>query len=57
MRVMACITKKEGNNGQKTKVKARLVARGFQELDKEQSDSPTVQRETLRLFLAAASNI
>ena len=38
-------------------MKARLVARGFQELDKEQSDSPTAQRESIRLFLSAAANI
>ena len=51
------VTEKQGHDGQKTKVKARLVARGFQELDKEQSDSPTAQRESLRLFLSAAANI
>ena len=51
------VTEKQGHDGQKMKVKARLVARGFQEIDKEQSDSPTAQRESLRLFLAAAANI
>ena len=29
------VSEKQGQDGQKTKVKARLVARGFQELDKE----------------------
>ena len=42
------VTEKEKSDGQKTKVKARLVARGFQEQDKQQSDSPTAQRDSLR---------
>ena len=33
------ITEKQGHDGQKTKVKARLVVMGFQEVEKEQSDS------------------
>ncbi len=51
------ITKKEGQDGLKTKVKARLVARVFQEIEKEQSDSPTVQRVSLWLSLSAVSTI
>ena len=41
------ITQKEKHDGQKTQVKARLVARGFQEVEKPQSDSPMVARESL----------
>ena len=51
------VTEKEKHDGQKLQTKARLVARGFQEEDKEQSDSPTAQRESLRLFLATAAMI
>lgn len=36
-------------------VKARLVVRGFEEETEVKSDSPTVHRESLRLFLAAAA--
>ena len=48
-------TEKEDHDGQKTKVKARLVAKGFQEKEKIQSDSPTAQKESLKLFLAVAA--
>ncbi|KAG1681910.1 Retrovirus-related Pol polyprotein from transposon RE2 [Nymphon striatum] len=37
------------------KVKARLVVRGFEEENEVKSDSPTVHKESLRLFLALAS--
>lgn len=37
-------------------VKARLVARGFQENDEIQSDSPTVTKSTMRIFFAIASS-
>ena len=50
------ITVKEAHDGQKTKYKARLVARGFQEEVKPQSDSPTVLRESNKLFTAVAAN-
>ena len=46
------VTRKEFQDGQKELVKARLVARGFQEEMKPQSDSPTAQRESLKLFMA-----
>ena len=49
------ITQKEAHDGQKTQVKARLVAQGFQEIDKVQSDSPTVLRESFRMFLSLAA--
>ena len=39
------ITKKEQHDGQKTKVKARLVAQGFQETLKLQSDSPMAAKD------------
>ena len=35
-------------------MKARLVARGFQETDKLQKDSPTANRESIRLLLIIA---
>ena len=50
------VTKKEKHDGQKTNVKARLVARGFQESNKPQADSPTALRESLKMFLAVAAN-
>ena len=50
------ITVKEAHDGQKTKCKARLVARGFQENVPPQSDSPTVLRESNKLFSAVAAN-
>ena len=50
------ITMKEAHDGQKTRFKARLVARGFQENVPPQSDSPTVLRESNKLFSAVAAN-
>ena len=51
------ITKKESHDGQKTKVKSWLVARGFQEeKGSSLSDSPTVMRESNKLFTAIAAN-
>ena len=50
------VTKKEAHDGQKTKCKARLVARGFQEEEPPLSDSPTVLRESNKLFTAVAAN-
>ena len=44
------IMKKEKADGQKTDFKARLVARGFQEKESSQSDSPTILRESMKLF-------
>ena len=53
------VTEKQAHDGQKTKVKARLVTRGFQEENKVQSDSPTANKESVRIFLsiAAAENM
>ena len=50
------ITMKEAHDGQKTKFKARLVARRFQEQDSKLCDSPTVLRESNKLFTAVAAN-
>ena len=50
------VTMKEEHDGQKTKFKARLVARGFQEEEPPLSDSPTVLRESNKLFTAVAAN-
>ncbi|CAC5410126.1 unnamed protein product [Mytilus coruscus] len=47
------ITEKEMNG--ERKVKARLVVRGFEEENEVKSDSPTVHKESVRLFLAIAS--
>jgi transposase InsO family protein len=49
------ITEKE--SGDERTVKARLVVRGFEEETPVQSDSPTVHKESLRLFLAAAATL
>ena len=48
------ITKKEKADGQKKNVKGRLVAKGFQEIEAPQSDSPTMLRESMKLFFAVA---
>ena len=44
------ITRKEKSDGQKQKVKGRLVAKGFQEKESPQSDSPTMLRESMKMF-------
>ena len=46
------VTKKEKHDAQNTEYKARLVARGFQEADKPQSDSSMVTKESLKLLIA-----
>ena len=50
------ITEKEQHDGQKTKVKARLVAQGFQETLKPQSDSPMAAKESFKLLMALTAN-
>ena len=51
------ITKKESHDRQKTKVKAWLIAHGFQEeKGSSVSDSPTVMKESHKLFTAIAEN-
>ena len=44
------------NDGQKI-IKARLVARGFEENSEESADSPTANKESLRVFLAMTSTM
>ena len=50
------VTQKEKKDGQKTDIKGRIVAKGFQEEDKPQSDSPTLLRESLKMYFAVAAN-
>ena len=50
------ITRKEKADGQKQKVKGRLVAKGFQEKESPQSDSPTMLRESMKMFFLVAAN-
>ena len=45
----------EKNNGADTVVKARLVARGFQETTNIQADSPTCHKDSFRMFLLIAA--
>ena len=49
------ITEKQKQDGQKQNIKARLVARGFQEVNKPQSDAPAAHRESFKLFMAVAA--
>ena len=42
------ITQKEKHDRQETKFKAQLVAWGFQERDRPQSDSPKVAKKSLK---------
>merc|ERR1712030_168749 len=50
------ITRKEKADGQKCEYKGRLVAKGFQEKSSPQADSPTMRRESLKLFFTLAAN-
>ena len=50
------VTEKEKHDGQKLKTKARIVARGFQETMKPQSDSPTVSKESFKILMAISAN-
>ena len=47
---------KEKHNGQKQDCKARLVARGFQESLKPQSDSPTASKESFKMLMAITAD-
>ena len=49
-------TRKEKADGQKQKVKGRLVAKGFQEKEWPQSDSPKMLRESMKMFFTVAAN-
>ena len=37
-------------------MKGKIVAKGFQEGEKPQSDSPTLLRESLKMYFAVAAN-
>ena len=50
------VTSKEKHDGQKQKTKARLIACGFKETMKPQSDSPTVSKESFKMLMAIAAN-
>ena len=50
------VTQKEKADGQKSQVKGRIVAKGFQEGEKPQSDSPTLLRESLKMYFAVEAN-
>jgi hypothetical protein len=50
------ITKKEKHDGEKTLYKGRILAKGFHEEVKPQLDSPTAQRESVKVFLSIAAN-
>ena len=47
------IKQNEKHDGQKMEFKARLVVRGLQEIEKPQSDSQTVVKESLKLLVAS----
>ena len=50
------ITESEKQDGQKQKVKGRLVCKGYEESLKPQSDSPTIGRSNLIVYTAVAAN-
>ena len=50
------VTSKEKHDGQKKNTKARLVACGFQETHKPQSDSPIVSKESFKFLMAVVAN-
>ena len=47
---------KEKADGQKSDLIGRLVTRGFQEQESPQSDSPTMLKESLKIYFALATN-
>ena len=51
------ITRKEKADGQKKNVKGRLVAKEFQEKEAPQSDSPTMLRESMKMFFSVVENM
>ena len=50
------ITRQEKHDGQKLQYKPRLVAQGFQEHLKPQSDSPTAAKKSFKMLMAVAAN-
>lgn len=49
--------KEEKHDGLKSDYKGRIVVRGCQETDSPASESPTVQRESLKIFLTTCANL
>ena len=50
------VSQKEKADGQKSQIKGRIVSKGFQEGEKPQSDSPTLLRESFKMYFAVAAN-
>ena len=50
------VTQNEKADAHKSQVKGRIVAKRFQEGEKPQSDSPTLLRESLKMYFAVAAN-
>ena len=50
------VLKKEGHDGLKMDIKAKLCLRGFKETDKPRSDSPTVDRISNKILYTIAGN-
>ena len=50
------VLKKEGHDGLKMDIKARLCLRGFKETDKPRTDSPTVDRISNKILYSIAGN-
>merc|ERR1712115_241514 len=50
------ITEKQKHDGQNHAYKARIVAKGFQEIDQPQLDSPTAAKESFKLLMALSAN-
>ena len=50
------VTRKQKANGQKTLYKGGLVARGVEEKEASQSDSPTKLHESIKLLFLIAVN-
>ena len=49
-------SRKEKQDGLKVDHKARLVVKSFLEHDYPRSDSPTIAKESLKIFFAVATN-
>ena len=49
------VTEKDVPGSEEKRVKARLVARGFEEKEDIKSDSPTVSKEVMRAFITICS--
>ena len=50
------VTQKDDHDGMKTKVKVRLVVRGFQEDKEPRAYSPMLAKESLKVMIAIAAN-